>query len=96
MSDNKLNISKEDEYVLRAMSNMKLFSLYLDDITKYKVLCKLKEMGLDTQKGSLSALIRVLLQDFASATDSAYLATLVEKINNEYLFTTKKNKRSHL
>jgi len=42
----------------------------------------------------LSATIRVLLNEFAEDTSAE--SSIVEKIKNEYLFTTKKNKRSSL
>lgn len=80
----------EDEKLLRENSSMSAFTFYLDDLTKLKALKRLKSLGLDTKKGSLSATIRVLLQQFAKDTDD----TIRSKIEAEYLFTTKKNKRS--
>lgn len=78
--------------VIRENSKMSAMTFYLDDLTKLRVLQRLKELGLDTEKGSLSATIRVLLAEFASSTDD----TIKSKIEAEYLFTTKKNKRSRL
>lgn len=83
----------EQEKQLRTHSKMSAFTFYLDDVTKLAVMHKLKELGLDTAKGSLSATIRVLLQEFATLTPTP---TLAEKIKQEYLFTTRKNKRSTL
>jgi len=77
---------------LREHSKMSLFSLYIDDETKLQALLKLKEIGLDTKKGSLSATIRVLLRGFVDGT----IQVLPTTIEQEYLFTTKKNKRSSL
>lgn len=81
---------------IRENSAMSLFSLYLDDITKCEVLLKLKELGLDTKKGSLSALIRVLLNDFVELNDPKKDLDIAARVQEEYLFTTKKNKRSSL
>lgn len=77
---------------LRAASNMSAFTFYLDDLTKLEVLKKLKTLGVDQKKGSLSATIRVLLREFANNNTEIDTA----KIEAEYLFTTTKNKRSTL
>ena len=67
----------------------------LDDVTKLLVLQKLKENGLDTKKGTISALIRVLLNYFTDLIpDDPTFEYIVQKVEEEYLFTTKKNKRS--
>lgn len=80
---------------LREHMSMKAFTFYLDDITKLAVLQKLKTNGLDTAKGTLAALIRVLLQDFSELDPtSAHFQELINRVAEEYLFTTKKNKRS--
>jgi hypothetical protein len=80
---------------LREHMSMNAFTFMLDDITKVKVLRQLREHGLDTKKGSLSALIRVLLNEFADMPDDdPNLAYILQEVNKEYLFTTKKNKRS--
>lgn len=71
---------------------MSAVTFYLDDLTKLGVLKRLRALGLDTEKGSLSATIRVLLQEFATGTDD----TITARIEEEYLFTTKKNKRSSM
>lgn len=81
---------------IRENSAMSLFSLYIDDITKLEVLKKLRTLGIDTKKGSLSALIRVLLNEFAEQENPLIDAYIAEKVQEEYLFTTKKNKRSTL
>lgn len=82
------------EKMVRGAENMSAFTFYLDDYTKVRVLEKLRRVGLDTKKGALSATIRVLLNEFAEDTSAE--SSIVEKIKNEYLFTTKKNKRSSL
>lgn len=80
----------DEEKMLREHSNMSAVTFFLDDITKLKVLKRLRSLGIDTKKGSLSATIRVCLQQFAESTDD----TIRSKIEAEYIFTTKKNKRS--
>ena len=69
---------------------MDQMSCYLDKLTKLKVLKRLQALGLDTKKGSISETIRVLLADFANSTDDS----IAKRIEEEYLFTTTKNKRS--
>jgi hypothetical protein len=82
---------------LRTHSKMSAFTFYLDDMTKLKVLQKLKANGCDTQKGSLSALIRVLLNLYAELPDDDPNLDMISKlVVGEYLFTTRKNKRSTL
>lgn len=73
-------------------SNMSPFMMYIDDSTKLSVLIKLREMGLVTKKGTLAPTIRVLLNMFAEGK----LNVTSQQIEDEYLLTTKKNKRSHL
>lgn len=88
-------MTNEHEKELREHSRMKAFTFMLDDITKLKVLKKLKALGLDTKKGSISALIRVLLNEFAEVhAGDPVMSELAKKVKEEYIFTTKKNKRS--
>lgn len=90
-----IKLTEEERKFLRENSSMKAFMFYLDNFTKLEVMEKLKEKGLDTKKGTLSALIRVLLKYFADLIDDdPTLEYLVEKVKEEYVFTTKKNKRS--
>lgn len=82
---------------LREHMTMKLFNFYLDDLTKLRVIQRLKELGLDTKKGTFSALIRVMLNYFTELIDDdPTLEYILEKIEQEYILTTKKNKRSSL
>ncbi len=46
-----------DDKTLREHSSMSAFTFYLDDLTKLRVLQRLKALGLDTAKGSISATI---------------------------------------
>ena len=94
-----MTISKQElEYLLRdnQHTTMKLFSLYLDDTTKTLALSRLHDLGIDTEKGSLSALIRTLLRYFALDEQIPSSAQLIADIRKEYTLTTKKNKRSTL
>ena len=77
--------------IIRENMSMSQTSFYLDDLTKLRVIRRLKALGLDTDKGTISATIRVLLRRFTEHKEDA---TLVDEINSEYLFTPKKNKRS--
>lgn len=88
-------MTNEHKRELREHMSMKAFTFMLDDVTKMLVLQKLRELGLDTKKGSISALIRVLLNHFAELPlNDPAMAELVREVEEEYLFTTKKNKRS--
>jgi hypothetical protein len=86
--------TQEQKKTLRENSSMKAFTFMLDDVTKLEVLTRLKEGGCDTKKGSVSALIRVLLTHFATTDDDDFLEFVFDEVHKEYLFTTKKNKRS--
>ena len=87
--------TKEREALL-PHTKMKQFTFYLDDMTKLMVLQKLNEFCPSTNKGTISALIRVLLNNFASCTDTDFLECVMDEVQKEYLLTTKKNKRSTL
>lgn len=89
-------MTEQERQALRTNLSMKAFTFYLDDVTKLEVLKRLKENGCDGQKGTLSALIRVLLKHFADTTDDDFLEYVFDEVQKEYLFTTKKNKRSTL
>lgn len=90
-------MTEEQKQIIRTHSTMSAFTLYIDDITKLETIKKLKELGIDEKKGSLAATIRVLLRLFACDTlDTLVDCDLVSLIRSEYLFTTKKNKRSSL
>ena len=89
-------MTNEHKKELRENSNMRPFMFYLDDVTKLQVLQKLRENGLDTAKGTLSALIRVLLSQFAETDSPEWEEVVCNQVQEEYIFTTKKNKRSKL
>ena len=80
---------------------MSAFTFYLDDETKLAVQQRLSMIVPDTKKGALAALIRVLLRQFADISveneiERIILMTYKDAIEKEYLYTTKKNKRSKL
>jgi hypothetical protein len=90
-------MTNEEKLKLREHMSMKAFTFMLDDVTKLLVLQKLRENGLDTKKGTISALIRVLLNYFTDLIpDDPTFEYIVQQIAEEYTFTTKKNKRSTL
>lgn len=79
------------------IDEMKLYNFYLDELTKLQAQKKLIENGCDTLKGSLSALIRVLLRYYIDLIpDDPTFEYLTRKVQEEYLYTTKKNKRSKM
>ena len=92
MNVNDLTI--EEKHKIREQMSMSQFNFMLDDLTKLQVLKKLKENGLDTKKGSISALIRVLLAQFAESDSPEWIEYTCHLVKQEYLFTTKRNKRS--
>ena len=81
---------------IRTVSPMSAFTLYIDDQTKLKTIKKLKTLGIDEKKGALSATIRMLMSHFADGDFDELVEDLASAIKAEYIFTTKKNKRSSL
>ena len=76
---------------------MRLVTFYLDDETRLAVEQRLSSLVPEAKKGAMAPLIRVLLREFISLPfDDAYLTQYQQKIEEEYLYTTKKNKRSKL
>ena len=76
---------------------MSAFTFYLDNETKLAVQQRLSMIVPDATKGALAALIRVLLRDFMSLPFDDHVFDFYKKaIEEEYLYTTKKNKRSKL
>ena len=88
-------MTDEHKRELREHMSMKAFTFMLDDVTKMLVLQKLRENNLNTKKGTISALIRVLLNYFTDLIpDDPTFEYIVQQVEEEYIFTTKKNKRS--
>ena len=76
---------------------MRLVTFYLDEPTRLAVEQRLSVITPDAIKGSMGALLRVLLREFCALPfDDTSLDTLQKKIEAEYVYTTKKNKRSKL
>lgn len=76
---------------------MQLCTFYLDDETKLAVEQRLSMLVPDTKKGTMAALLRVLLREFVALPfDDHSLTSLQEKLEAEYVYSTKKNKRSKL
>lgn len=91
----EFTLTQDEIKKLRENSCMHAFTFNLDDVTKYLVLKRLRENNLDAAKGSISALIRVLLRYFTELIDDdPTFKYFIAEIEKEYLFTTKKNKRS--
>lgn len=76
---------------------MQLYAFYLDDETRLAVEQRLSMLVPDAKKGAMAALIRVLLREFVALPfDDHSLTSLQEKLEAEYVYSTKKNKRSRL
>ena len=74
-----------------------LFNFYLDDIDKTLAEEKLESLFGQQSKGQLAALLRVLLKDFIATPDIVlHKNNLASKINEEFVYSQKKNKRSKL
>ena len=76
---------------------MQLYAFYVDDETRLAVEQRLSMLVPDAKKGAMAALIRVLLREFVALPfDDVSLTSLQEKLEAEYIYSTKKNKRSKL
>lgn len=76
---------------------MQLYAFYVDDETKLAVEQRLSMLVPEAKKGAMAALIRVLLREFVALPfDDASLTSLQEKLETEYVYSTKKNKRSKM
>lgn len=89
-------MTDEEKCFIRENTTMKICNFYLDDLTKLEVLQKLKALGLSEERGVFSALIRSLLQIFASGEFADLDPLVKETIKKEYVLTIKKNRRSKL
>lgn len=77
------------------MKKKSLYNFYLDDNVKQQCIEKLELLNGKHEKGQLSALLRVLLQDFLDRPAEDCQVLLI-KTELEYLESAKKNKRSKL
>lgn len=95
-----MSTPKAYDQELREIITMKPFPFFLDDVTRLKVLQKLQSIGLAGQqysKGLLSATCRALLNCWANdALNMMQYPYSRQMIEAEYVFTTKKNKRSNM
>lgn len=73
---------------------MDLFNFYLDHETKEQCVAKLQKLIPGATKGTLAALIRTLLWQFAHTENVN--PKLVEAIKLNYVMSKNKNKRSNM
>lgn len=73
-----------------------LFNFYLEDDVKKEANYKLVRINGIQNKGQLAALIRVLLKQFIATPDEKVNPLLIQAIEAEYEYSTKRNKRSKL
>ena len=73
-----------------------LFNFYLEDDVKKEANYKLVRIKGIQNKGQLAALIRVLLKQFIATPDEKVNPLLIQAIEAEYEYSTKRNKRSKL
>lgn len=71
-----------------------LYNFYIDDELKAEVAKQLELHCGKQEKGQMAALIRVLLKQFVGTAKPDPL--LIAAIEAEYVYSTKKNKRSKL
>lgn len=74
----------------------RLFNFYLDDEVKEKAIKKIESLCGEQNKGQLASLLRVLLKDFIENENQAQLINVAVRVEKEYTYTAKKNKRSRL
>lgn len=77
-------------------NKMDLFNFYLDHETKELCIMKLQELIPGATKGTLSALIRTLLWQFAYTDTKDINPTLIEAVKLNYIVSKNRNKRSSL
>ena len=77
-------------------NKMYLFNFYIDLDLKAEVEQKIIRLNGERNKGQLSALIRILLKQFAMTPDDKVNPLLIEALDAEYTYTQQKNKRSKL
>lgn len=73
-----------------------LFNFYLDTDVKERVNDKLTRLNGEYSKGQVAALIRVLLSNFVNTPDEQIDKKLLLQIEEEYVLSQLKNKRSKL
>lgn len=76
------------------MERKRLFNFYLDDDIRNEANDKLERIIGEKPKGTLAALIRVLLKQFLATPDEKINPLLIQAIEAEYEYSAKLNKRS--
>lgn len=89
-------MTEEQKLQLRCVTEMELTNFYIDPLTKCDLLRKLRQLGLQEEKGAFSATIRVLLQYFADNKFDGIIDDIHTSIRREVLLTKSKSKRSTL
>ena len=72
-----------------------LFNFYLDDDDKKKASDKLERIFGQQSKGLLAAYYRVMTEQLINTPDDK-LKVLMEHVSEDYVYNTKRNKRSKL
>lgn len=72
----------------------RLFNFYLEDDVREQAYDKLERLIGEKPKGTLAALIRVLLKQFMATPDEKINPLLINAIEAEYEYSAKLNKRS--
>lgn len=72
----------------------KLFNFYLEDAIKELAMNKLENIMGKREKGAFASLIRVMINEFVCSNDENYLNKVIPKVEEEYVNTQLKNKRS--
>lgn len=75
---------------------MKLTNFYVDEKLQQEINDKLRRLKGEENKGQFSALIRVLLKQFAATPDEKVSKLLIDAVDAEYTVSAKRNKRSRL
>lgn len=75
---------------------MKLVNFYVEETLQKQVTDKVVRLKGEENKGQFSALIRVLLKQFAATPDEKVNKLLIDAIDAEYTVSAKRNKRSKL
>ena len=90
------NLTEEQKVQLRCVTEMELTNFYIDPLTKVDMLRKLRQLGLQDEKGAFSATIRILLSYFADNKFDGIIDDIHTAIRREILLTKSKSKRSTL
>lgn len=73
-----------------------LFNFYLDEDVKKQAISKIERLNGQRDKGQLASLLRVFIKQFVATPDDKINPLLIEAIEAEYEYNSKRNKRSRL